>query len=150
MIEITNEPAFIAGYHTRWHCRRCNQEVPNETEYVDYRGEHAVLRSDDLVYDAEILARISTCRLTIIIVISALVGALTVGTVDRLPSLHLATTFDDAVMDLIRGGIALFLYGCGAGILGISLNQKLTQVIQIQAFRNRLKQRHSAEAVRTG
>jgi hypothetical protein len=97
------------------------------------------------VCDAEILARISASRLTIIIAASVLVGALTVGTVDRLPSLHLATTFADAVMNLFRGGIALFLYGSGAGILGILLDQKLTHVIQIRAFRNRLKEGHAVQ-----
>jgi hypothetical protein len=43
MIEITNEPAFIPGYHTQWHCRRCNQPVPDEEPYV-MDGVHGVIR----------------------------------------------------------------------------------------------------------
>jgi hypothetical protein len=139
MIEINNESAFTSGYHTRWHCRRCNQEVPNEREYVTYDGKRAVLRSIDLVHDASILAQVSTCRLIIIVVAAVLVGALTVGTMDRLGSLDLATAFQfhGAVMDLIRGVIALFGYGVGASLLGMLVDHKLTEIIQIRAFHKR-------------
>jgi fructose-specific phosphotransferase system IIC component len=120
MIEITNEPAFRPGYHTQWHCSRCNQPVPDERHY-DVDGVHGVLRSSDLVYGAAIAARISTCR----VIISVLVGSLTVGSVDRMPGLHLATPFDDAVMNVIRGSICLFLYGIGAVLLGMLVDKTL-------------------------
>jgi hypothetical protein len=57
--------------------------------------------------------------LIITVLAAALVGAFTVGSVDRMPALHLATPFDDAVMDIIRGAICLFLYGIGAALLGM-------------------------------
>lgn len=118
MIEITNDPAFTRGYHTQWHCRRCNQPVPDE-EHCDVDGVHRVFRSSDVVHGAAIVARTSTCRLIITVLAAALVGAFTVGSVDRMPALHLATPFDDAVMDIIRGAICLFLYGIGAALLGM-------------------------------
>jgi hypothetical protein len=136
MIEIDNEPAFMRGYHTQWLCRRCNQEVPDERK-VGPHPVRDVLRSIDCVYDAAITARVSTCRLIIIVITAALVGALTVGTVDRAAPLHLATPFDDAVIDLIRGLGALLVYGLGAAILGILVDQKLTGAIQIRASYNR-------------
>jgi hypothetical protein len=82
-------------------------------------GVHGVIRSSDLVHGAAILARISTCRLIITVLAAALVGAFTVGSIDRMPALHLATSFDDAVMDVIRGGLCLFLYAIGAVPLGL-------------------------------
>src|SRR5258708_2671092 len=45
MIEIDNDPAFSLGYHTQWHCNRCNQEVPNERHFSD----GSVLRSTNRV-----------------------------------------------------------------------------------------------------
>ena len=104
MIEITNEPAFIPGYHTQWHCRRCNQPVLDEEPYV-MDGVYGVIRSSDLVHGAAIIAWISTCRLVITVLAAALVGALTAHSIDRMPALHLATPFDDAVMDVIRGAV---------------------------------------------
>jgi hypothetical protein len=97
MIEITNDPAFRPGYRTQWHCSRCNQPVPDERHY-DVDGVQEVLHSSDLVHGAAIVARTSRCRLVITVLAAALVGAFTVGSVDRMPPLHLATPFDDAVM----------------------------------------------------
>jgi hypothetical protein len=135
MIEIDNDPAFSLGYHTQWHCNRCNQEVPNERHFSDA----SVLRSTDLVDDAAIRARISTCRLVIIIVSAALVGSLAVGSVDRMPRLYLATPFDDAVMDVIRGLVCVFLFGVGAGIVGMFVDKILTNAIRNRAARKRLR-----------
>src|SRR5262249_40960171 len=118
LIEITNEPAFIPSYHTQWHCRRCNQPVPDERHY-ELDGRREIFRSSDVVCGAAIVARISTWRLTIIVLAAALVGAFTVGSIDRMPALHLATPFDDAVTDVIRGSLALFLYAIGAVPLGL-------------------------------
>jgi len=64
--------------------------------------------------------------LTITVLAAALVGAFAVGTIDRMPPLHLATPFDDAVMDVIRGGLALFLYAVGAVPLGMLADAALT------------------------
>lgn len=143
MIEIDNEPAFTRGFHSQWLCRRCNQEVPDERK-VGPDAVRDVLRSIDRVYDAAITARVSTCRLIVIVVVAFLVGALTVGTVDRAAPLHLATPFDDAVIDIIRGLGALILYGLGAAILGIVVDQKLTDAIQIRASYNRPRQKEIA------
>jgi hypothetical protein len=140
LIEFDDEPAFTRGYHTQWLCRRCNQEVPDEIR-VGPDAVRDVLRSVDRVYDAATVARASTCRLIIIVVAAALVGALTVGAVDRMPSLHLATSFDDAVMDLIRGLIALSVSGLGVSLLATVIDHKLTEIIRIRATYNRPRER---------
>jgi hypothetical protein len=93
------------------------------------------------VYDAATVAQASICRLIIIVVAAALVGALTVGAVDRMPSLHLTTSFDDAVMDLIRGLIALCVSGLGIGLLATLIDHKLTEIIRIRATYNRPRER---------
>jgi hypothetical protein len=136
LIEINNDPAFTRGYHTQWLCRRCNQEVPDEIQ-VGPDAVRDVLRSIDRVYDAATEARVSTCRLITIVVCAALVSALTVGTVDRMAPYHLATLFDDVLIDLIRGFGALIVYGFGGAILGLLVDQKLTETIQIRASYNR-------------
>jgi|SRR6266851_9077567 len=139
MIEINNDPPFTL-YDAGWHCRRCNQFVPDERAYtVD--GTRGVLRATDLVDNASIVGRISTCRLIIIVAAAALVGALSVGSVDRMPRLYLATPFDDAVMDVIRGLICVFAYGVGAGLVGAFVDKTLTGAIQDRATKKRLRGR---------
>jgi hypothetical protein len=140
LIEINNDPAFTR-YHTQWHCRRCNQLVPDERNYAVADGVHGVIRSTDLVDDAAIVARISTCRLIIIVAAAALVGALSVGSVDRVLRLYLATPFDDAVMDIIRGLICVFAYGVGTGLVGAFVDKTLTRAIQDRATKKRLRGR---------
>lgn len=123
MIEISNDPPFTL-YDAGWHCRRCNQFVPDKREYVDPDGAPGVLYSTDLVSGSAIVERISNCRLIIIMVAAALVGALTVGTIDRTP-LRLATPFDDVVIDIFRALCGVLLYGMGALIFGMLLDKIL-------------------------
>jgi hypothetical protein len=59
-------------------------------------------------------------------ILAFLVGALTVGTTDRLPVIGpLATWFDDVLMYLVRGSISLVLYAFGAGFVGIWIDHSL-------------------------
>jgi hypothetical protein len=87
MIEISTEHAFISGYHPgiRWICARCNRGIPDEIEYVDADGVRDVLRSSNLVYNAEIIERVSSYRLCIIVAAAALAGGMVVFTFDRAP-----------------------------------------------------------------
>jgi hypothetical protein len=78
------------------------------------------------VQEAEILNRRSLHRLITTVALAFLVGALTVGTIDRLPEIApWPTRFDDIVLYLIRGSICLALYTLGAGLLGYGIDSSL-------------------------
>ena len=121
MIELTQGEPFRQGHHTQWECARCWQPVPNEMAFTGPDGERLVYHSSPSarVREAEIVNRRSLHRLVTTVVLAFLVGALTVGTTDRLPVIGpLATQFDDILMYLIRGSISLVPFTLGAGLLG--------------------------------
>jgi len=61
MIEITNEPAFRPVTTLNGTASRCNQPVP-DGRHCHADGVHGAIRSSDLVDNAAIVARTSTCR----------------------------------------------------------------------------------------
>jgi hypothetical protein len=109
MIELTGDKAFERGSLTRWYCTRCNQGVPDHDNH-----------GDRLEYVAATVRRRSTCRLIITVVGAALVGGLTVGTMERLLDQAPAVDVSFAVFRLVIGGSAwLLLYSLGAFLLGM-------------------------------
>jgi hypothetical protein len=54
------------------------REIPDETEYVSADGVREAFRSSHLVHNSEIVKRVSTFRLEIIIVSAALAGGMVV------------------------------------------------------------------------
>jgi hypothetical protein len=147
MIEINNDQPFTL-YDAGWHCRRCNQFVPFERVYT-LDGTWEVLRATDLVDNAAIVGQISNCRLIIIMVAAALVGALTVGTIDRTP-LRLATPFDDVVIDIFRALCGVLLYGMGALILGMIIDKTLSSSILNRAAEKRRQEKLTTLKEKTG
>ena len=145
MIEINNERAFISGYpgqRTRWTCTRCNREVSDEIEYVNADGGRDVFHSTDLVHNAEIVERVSTCRLYIIVVAAALAGGMAVFTFGR-ASLFPLVTFFDVFFDIIR--VLAALLGCGFGVvvLGVIADCALTPMIRGRAQREMRSRRQA-------
>jgi hypothetical protein len=122
MIELTQEEAFRRGHLTQWQCVRCWQPVPDKMTFTGPDGERIEYHSSPSarVFEAEIINRRSLHRLITTVLLTFLVGALTVGTTDRLPAIGpLATWFDDMLMYLIRGSISLVPYTFGAVCLGL-------------------------------
>lgn len=101
-------------YYARWCCNRCRQLVPNE---VFSALEHTVA----------IVKRRSLYRLIITVVAAALVGGLTVVTMDGI--LHRVPTVGDvtfAIGRIVIGGlVCLFLYAVGALLLGMFVDNIL-------------------------
>jgi hypothetical protein len=146
MIEIINEPAFLSRYpgqRTKWTCARCMREVPDETEYVSADGVREAFRSSDLVRNSEIVERVSTFRLYIIIVTAALAGGMVVFSFDR-ATLFPLVTFFDVFFDITCVLAALLVYGFGAIVLGVIADCVLTPIIRRRADRE-MRSRRQAE-----
>jgi hypothetical protein len=137
MIELSNEPAFLSGIPgqtTRWSCARCMRTIPDEREYIDTDGTHHIFRAIDSVRDAEIVERVSKCRLFIIIAVAAFAGGMVIFTFDRAPLFPL-TSFDSVTIDIFRVAAALFLFGFGAIVLGVIADTFLTRIVRRRAVR---------------
>jgi hypothetical protein len=96
MIELTQGEAFRQGHYTRWECARCWQPVPDGMTFTGPDGGSLVYHSNPgaRVCEAEVINRRSLHRLIATVFLAFLVGALTVGTADRLPKIGpLATRF---------------------------------------------------------
>jgi hypothetical protein len=101
-------------HYARWCCNRCRQLIPDE-------------QFSALEHDVAMVKRRSLYRLIITVVAAALVGGLTVVTMDGI--LHLVPTVDDvafAVGRIVIGGlVCLFLYAVGALVVGMFVDNIL-------------------------
>jgi hypothetical protein len=146
MIELSNEPAFLSGIRgqtTRWSCARCMRAIPDEAEYIDTDGTHHIFRAIDSVRHAEIVERVSNCRLCIIIAVAAFAGGMVIYTFDRAPLFPL-TSFDSVAINIFRVAAALLVFGFGAVVLGVIADIFLTRIVRRRADRE-MRSRREAE-----
>jgi hypothetical protein len=162
MIEINNKPAFSRSYiggrfvddrptlwgfgwdagEPKWICTRCNRSIPDEEEYI-IDGTRHIYRAIDMVRHAEIVERVSTCWLCIIIACAAFVGGMMVFTFEEAP-LFPPTSFGDVVIDIFRVAAGLLVFGFASVILGLIAAHFLITIVRRRAERE-MRLRDEAE-----